>query len=143
MPRWLLPLIGAVLGAVLGARVHPVLGLILAVVGYYIGGRLAPRTGRQAPETTSGRTKNAAEEGSAAPHTAYRGVYKDPEIVGESYRQPAIKKLWRQGGAQHTFEAELIPESNNPHDRNAGGSRLMAFMSPICRTSRRRNTGAT
>lgn len=119
MPRLLLALIGAVLGAVLGARVHPVLGAVLALVGFYIGGRLAPRTAQQPPRTTAARAQYTAEEGSAAPPGAYRGVYKDLEIVGESYRQPAIKKLWRQGGAERTFEAELVPENDNPHDQNA------------------------
>lgn len=119
MPRLLLALVGAVLGALLGTRVHPVLGVGLALVGFYLGARLASRTAQHPSEATPEPAQYTAKEVSVARTGAYRGAYKDLEIVGESYRQSAIKKLWRQGGAQRTFEAELVPENNNPHDQNA------------------------
>jgi hypothetical protein len=48
---------------------------------------------------------------------SYKGLYVELDIVGESYRQDALRQLWT--GPETTFDAVMIPESNNPHDRNA------------------------
>ena len=42
----------------------------------------------------------------------------DFDIVGESYRQHILRQLW-DDGADDTFTAIMIPENDNPHDRNA------------------------
>jgi len=44
-------------------------------------------------------------------------MYLDLEIVGESYRQDALQRLWR--GPDFTYTANMVPEANNPHDPNA------------------------
>ena len=44
-------------------------------------------------------------------------MYKDLDIVGESYHQGAIRGLW--AGPEVTFAAILILENDNSHDRNA------------------------
>lgn len=48
---------------------------------------------------------------------SYKGLYVELDIVGESYRQDALRQLWT--GPETTFDAVMIPENNNPHDPNA------------------------
>jgi len=117
--RLLLALIGTVLGFLLGLQLHPLMALALALVGFYLGGRFGSSVTREATRPDTPAEEYAAEPRDSHRVGAYRGLYVDLEIVGESFRQVAIKKVWRQGGADRTFEAELVPESNNPHDRNA------------------------
>lgn len=49
-------------------------------------------------------------------HWPSRGDFEF-EVVGESHYQPAIRALYER--PESTFTADLIPEANNPHDRNA------------------------
>jgi hypothetical protein len=85
--------------------------LILAVVAYLVWKVFA-----LARKERGRRIARATAEAESLP--AYKAAYLHLDIVGESYRQHVIRQLW-DDGAGRTFTAIMIPESDNPHDRNA------------------------
>ena len=54
----------------------------------------------------------------AATLPAHKALYRELDIVGESYRQNALRELWRESSGG-TLTAILIPENDNPHDKHA------------------------
>jgi hypothetical protein len=104
----------AVLGALglgLGGLMHAYVGYGLGAAGVCFGWYI----GFAADKYKAERAAKADAEVAALP--AYKGIYKELDIVGESFRQAAIRGLW--AGREMTFAAILIPESDNSHDRNA------------------------
>src|ERR1700730_332289 len=104
----------AVVGALgfwLGGLLHQYVSYVLAIGGVCFGWYM----GMAGDAYKAGLAAKAAAEAEQLP--AYKGLYKDLDIVGESYRQGAIRGLWT--GPAKTFAAILIPESDNSHDKNA------------------------
>jgi hypothetical protein len=101
----------AALGFYLGNLAHVFVGYLLAAGGVYLGWKI----GAAGDAYRAGLAANAAVE--VEQLSAYKALYRDLDIVGESYRQDAIQGLW--AGPDVTFDAIMIPESNNSHDRNA------------------------
>jgi hypothetical protein len=104
----------AVLGALglwLGGLMHVYVGYVLGVAGVCFGWYM----GFAANKYKAERAAKADAEAAALP--AYKGIYKELDIVGESFRQTVIRGLW--AGPEVTFTAALIPESDNPHGKEA------------------------
>ena len=85
--------------------------LILAVVAYLVCKFFAVASKGRAQ-----RIERATTEAERLP--AYKAAYRDLDIVGKSHRQHVLRQLW-DDGADDTFTAIMIPENDNPHDRNA------------------------
>jgi HIRAN domain len=113
------------LGFVLGSLVHPIVGIALAVGGVCFGWYM----GVAGDAYRATLAAKAASDVAVLP--AYKGIYKDLDIVGESFYQAAIRVLWV--GPNKTFAGVLIPESTNSHDKNAVrvevGGMLVGYLS--------------
>lgn len=101
----------AALGFAIGSLAHVFVGYLFAAGGAYLGWKMgAAGNARRATLVAK-----AAAENERLP--AYKGAYRDLDIVGESFSQDAIEKFWT--GSDVTLDAVLIPENDNPHDRMA------------------------
>jgi HIRAN domain-containing protein len=111
----------ALVGFAIGVRWGYVVGFLVAAVAGWIGSRMdVARDARKHREGKQQQTQSATRPTSSPARghlRSYRGMYIDLDIVGESYRQDAIRQLWR--GPETTYNAALIPENDNPHDSNA------------------------
>lgn len=104
-------LIPAAIGYFMGSQVHWALGIAFAAVVYFGASWLVgSSTGKERERLFV----EAAARAEGLP--SYRQLYSELDIVGESYRQSALRRLWNP---DVTYDAVLIPEPDNPHDRNA------------------------
>ena len=117
----MLAAVGVALGTLAGHSLAVVFGAAGAYAGWHVGARRskAPvRLDRAGPPSIIPDAGRTTLSGNTDALPAYKASYRDLDIVGESYRQDALRALWRLG-EHSTFRAVLTPENNNSHDANA------------------------